>query len=218
MILVTGATGFIGRNFVQEHYKNSHIKILVRRASSKNMFKDYPDILIHTGNLKSGKELESALDGVDVVVHCAALTMGRNFKEFYSANVQATENLIRVMKWKGVGKILFLSSQSAGGPANSMDGVGVSFLPRPVSYYGLSKKIAEDIIIDSDLDFIILRLCSVYGPFDLEILKYIRMLKNGLFLNVGKKEKYINLVYVKDLVSLLVLILQKIFLIGPYTM
>jgi len=117
--------------------------------------------------------------------------------------------LIKAMKRKNVHKIIFLSSQSAGGPAISKDGLDEKAISTPVSFYGLSKKIAEEIIIDSKLDYIILRPCSVYGPYDMEILKIIKLLEKGFCPIIGEEEKYINLVYGKDLVALIQIIIEK---------
>jgi len=209
MILVTGATGFIGKNFVLEQVRRTPLKILVRRTSNISLYKNMPGVLINYGDLNNDQGLDSALENVNLVIHCAARTMGRNYYEFYLSNVVATENLIKAMKRNNVNKIIFLSSQSAGGPGSSKDGLDEEANSVPVSFYGLSKKIAEEIVIDSKLDYIILRPCSVYGPYDMEILKIIKLLEKGFCPIIGKEEKYINLVYGKDLVALIQVIIEK---------
>jgi len=209
MILVTGATGFIGKNFVLEQVRRTPIKILVRRTSNISVYKNKPWVLINYGDLNNRQGLDSALEDVDLVIHCAAKTMGRNYYEFYHSNVVATENLIKAMKRKNINKIIFLSSQSAGGPGSSKDGLDEKANSVPISYYGLSKKIAEEIVVDSGLDYIILRPCSVYGPYDMEILKIIKLIEKGFCPIIGKEEKYINLVYGKDLVALIQIIIEK---------
>lgn len=209
MILVTGATGFIGKNFVLEHVKKTPVKILVRKTSNTSVYRNKPGVLVNYGNLNNGEGLDSALEGVDIVIHCAAKTMGRNYYDFYLSNVIATENLLNAMKRKKVNKILFLSSQSAGGPGSSKDGIDEKTDSVPVSFYGLSKKIAEEIVMNSGLDYIILRICSVYGPYDMEILKIIKLLQRGFCPMIGKSRKYINLLYEKDLVALLQTIIEK---------
>ncbi len=209
MLLITGATGFIGKNFVLEQAKKSPVKILVRRTSNVGIYKNQSSILINYADLENDRGLDYALDNVDVVIHCAARTIGRNYQEFYLANVVATRNLIKAMKRNNVNKIIFLSSQSAGGPGSSKNGLDEKTNSVPVSFYGLSKKIAEEIVINSGLDYIILRPCSVYGPYDTEILKIIGLLAKGFCPVIGKEEKYINLIYVRDLIALIQTILAK---------
>jgi len=203
MILLTGATGFLGKNFVFEHTKKLPIKILVRRTSDISIFKNNPFIYITYGNLTESESLDSAFDGVKVVIHCAARITGRNFTEFYRANVLATINLVQAMKRNKINKLLFISSQSAGGPGSPDKIVNEFDLAQPISFYGLSKKMAEDIVIKSELQYMILRPCSVYGPYDFEILKFIKLLKNRVYPFIGSDKKYVNLIYVKDLTRLM---------------
>uniref|UniRef100_A0A7V3RI84 NAD(P)-dependent oxidoreductase n=1 Tax=candidate division WOR-3 bacterium TaxID=2052148 RepID=A0A7V3RI84_UNCW3 len=209
MILITGATGFIGKNFVLEYTKKYPVKILARKSSNIDLFKDNKRILISYGDLSRNINIDSALDGVDTVIHCAALTMGRNYYEFYRANTLATKNLIEAMKKRGVEKILFLSSQSAGGPATSENGVDETTPVNPISFYGISKKLAEEIVKSSGLNYIILRPCPVYGRYDMEILKIIKLVNRGIFPVVGDTRKCVSLIYIKDLVILMEKILEE---------
>ncbi len=209
MILLTGATGFLGRNFVFEYIKKEPIRILARRTSDISCFKNHPRIHIVYGCYADSKNLEPALKDVEAVIHCAARTTGRNFGEFYEANVIATKNLIQAMKKNKVEKLLFISSQSAGGTTNNEKIVDEFNAELPISFYGLSKKMAEDIVKASGLKYTILRPCSVYGPYDLEILKFIRLLNKGLYPVIGNGKKYLSLIYVRDLVRLMQKIVCK---------
>lgn len=209
MLLVTGATGFVGKNFALEQVKKSPIKLLVRKTSNISVYKNQPNIVIKYADLENDRGLDSALEDVDIVVHCAARTMGRNYYDFYLANVVVTRNLINAMKRNNVNKILFLSSQAAGGPGTSKIGLDEKANVVPVSFYGVTKKLAEEIVINSGLDYIILRPCSVYGPYDTEILKIIKLLEKGFCPVIGKEEKYINLIFEKDLIALLQIIIEK---------
>lgn len=209
MILLTGATGFLGRNFVFEYIKDKPIRILARRTSDISLFKSHPRIHIVYGCYADSKSLELALQDVGAVIHCAARTAGRNFGEFYKANVIATKNLVRAMRKNKIDRLLFISSQSAGGTTNN-EKIVDEFNPElPISFYGLSKKMAEDIVKTSGIKYTILRPCSVYGPYDLEILKFIRLLNKGLYPVIGNSKKYVSLIYVQDLVRLMQKIVCK---------
>lgn len=203
MILLTGATGFLGRNFVFEYIKNAPIKILARPTSDVSLFKNNPSMQIIYSYYSDSKSLDSALKDVEIVVHCAARTMGKNFGEFYRAHVLITKYLIQAMKRNKIAKLLFISSQAAGGPGSSGRIVNELETGKPVSFYGLSKKMAEDIVKNSGLQYTILRPCSIYGPYDFEILKFIRLLNRGVYPLIGNKKKYVSLIYVRDLVRLM---------------
>ncbi len=209
MVLLTGATGFVGKNFVLEYVKEAPIRILVRPTSDISLFKNNPAIDITYGHLTDHRYLDKALDGIDLVIHCASLTNGRKFYEFYCSNTLSTMYLVQAMKRKKIDKLLFISSQSACGPGKSGIITNKSETSCPVSFYGISKKMAEDVVIGSGLQYIILRPSAVYGPYDTEILKYLRLLKNGIYPTIGKADKYTSFIYVKDFVSLLKLIVYR---------
>ncbi|GAI16811.1 unnamed protein product, partial [marine sediment metagenome] len=78
-VLITGATGFIGKNLIPALIKFQKIKILVRKTSDIELFKKNSKIEITYGELEKDEGIEQALNGVDTVVHCAARTIGKNF-------------------------------------------------------------------------------------------------------------------------------------------
>ena len=208
MMLITGATGFIGKNLVPEFTKSKKVRILVRQTSNIELFKGNKAIEIAYADLEHGEGIKEALDGVDIVVHCAARTIGRNFVQYYKTNTQGTANLIRAMRKKKIKGIVYLSSHAACGPSNEKRSCTETEQPRPISFYGVTKKLAEDIVRQSDIPYIILRPVSVYGPHDMDILKYIKLLNSGICPIVGFGEKYLNFIYVKDLVSLMIRIVE----------
>ncbi len=206
---MTGATGFIGKNFALKLAQRQRIKILVRKSSDIALFKGNKNISVVRGSLEDWDSLFRALIGVDVVVHCAGKTYGKSLDEFLRTNAAGTANLVTAMKENAIERLLYLSSQSAAGPSRSSNPVDENTPPKSVSWYGLSKRLAEDIIIKSGINYTILRPCSVYGPYDFEILKIIRLLKYGFSPKFGRGEKYISLIYVEDLVELMVKIVAK---------
>jgi nucleoside-diphosphate-sugar epimerase len=208
MILITGATGFIGKNLVPELAKKNTVRILVRKTSNIELFRENRAVEIIYGDLEHNVGLVHALDGVDIVVHSAARTIGRNFVQYYKMNTQGTANLIQAMRDTNVKNILLLSSHAACGPTHEQRSCTESEKPVPISSYGLTKKLAEDIVRRSGISYIILRPVSVYGPHDYDILKYINLLNSGICPIVGFGEKYLNFIYVKDLVRLIITIIE----------
>lgn len=207
-ILVVGASGFVGKNLVLTIAKRKNIRILVRPTSNIELFKGNSRIEILHGNLETNQGIAEALRGVDIVIHCAAKTMGRSYWEFYNTNTLGTANLISAMHSQNVHKILYLSSHAVCGPCSSNTPRREHERPTPISFYGRTKKLAEDLIIKSGLSFTILRSVSVYGPHDKEILTYIKLLNSGICPIVGYGTKYVNLIYVQDLVDLIIRIVE----------
>ncbi len=207
-ILITGATGFIGKNLVPEIARRRKVRVFTRPTSNIEYLKDLPQVEIVQGNLVENYSLNDALKDIELVIHCAGETRGKNFAAFYRTNTSATKNLLTVMKQKGVKKILFLSSQSAAGPSPDKNPIDESNIPNPISSYGQSKCLAERMIIQSGFEYIILRPVSTYGPYDTDILKYIKLLNKGLGLIVGREEKYFNLIYVMDLVKIILKVIK----------
>jgi len=113
MILITGATGFVGKNLIPALAKHGRLRILVRRTSNIELFKEKPNIDIVFGDIEKGTGIDAALQNIDMVVHAAARTMGKNYLEYYQTNVLGTLNLIRAMEKRDIKKILLLSSHAA---------------------------------------------------------------------------------------------------------
>jgi len=208
-ILIIGASGFVGKNLALEFAQNESLSVLARPTSDIELFKNNPRIRIVFGDLETNQGLAEALNGIEVVIDCAAKNMGRSYWEFYRTNVQGTANLINAMLKTNVRKLLYLSSHAACGPCACNEPRRENEPAKPVSFYGRTKKMAEDLVRKSGLSYTIVRPVAVYGPHDKEILTYVKLLNYGICPVVGFGPKYINLIYVKDLVQLIVKIVDR---------
>lgn len=208
MLLVTGATGFIGKNLIPELIKQERLRILARRTSNVSLLRAHRDIEIAYGDLEKNRGIDEALLGIDTVIHCAARTIGKNFIDYYKTNTIGTAHLIQAMNKEGIKNILYLSSHAACGPCCEKVPLRETDRLRPISSYGRSKKLAEDIIVKNGINYIILRPVTVYGPYDEEILRYMKLLNHGFCPIIGYGDKYINLLYVADLVKLITTLVQ----------
>lgn len=209
MILITGATGFIGKNLIPVLAKHHRLRILVRRTSNIELFKEKPNIDIVFGDIEKGAGIDDALQNIDMVVHAAARTMGKNYLEYYQTNVLGTLNVIRAMEKRDVKKILLLSSHAACGPSPDKTPLTEKANPKPISLYGRTKYMAESIVIRSTLDYVILRAVSVFGPHDMDVLRYIKYITQGIAPIIGCGEKYLNVIYIEDLVKVILKIINS---------
>ena len=204
-ILVTGATGFIGRHLIGELSAQHYVRALARRTSRIEFLQQYKHVDIMYGDLDTGQGLDDALRTIDLVIHCAARTNATTYYQYHQTNTMGTYHLVQAMQRMSVDTMLFLSTNAVSGPSSSLHPVCEGDEVRPISYYGSTKKRAEDIIIQSGLHYLILRPVAVYGPYDMDMLRYIRLIAQGICPVIGFGEKYLNLIYVKDLVRLILM-------------
>ncbi len=201
---ITGGTGFIGSHLADtliEHTGWNEIKCLVRNREKWLEGKRYARV---KGDLHSIHSIEKALVDTDVIFHLAGVVKAPTQKEFDFANVEATENLIRLAQKTGVKKLVILSSLAACGPSNGRPRSEADPM-KPVSMYGNSKKKMEEMIqktADSDLSITILRPPAVYGPREEQIFTLFKMMNKGIAPIVGDGENpKLSIIYVDDLIQ-----------------
>jgi 2-alkyl-3-oxoalkanoate reductase len=108
-VLVTGATGFLGREIVAALLRRGHTVRAVHRPAT---VPDLPaDVELVTLDLRSPDGLPEALDGVDVVLHAAATKSG-DFHDQFAGTVVPTQHLLAAMRDTGVGRLVLVSSFS----------------------------------------------------------------------------------------------------------
>jgi nucleoside-diphosphate-sugar epimerase len=112
-LLVTGATGFLGRYVVAEALRRGHaVTILVRSAEMpKAGWAGHPNLKMVQADLRSKRGLAEAVAGVDCVLHLAAAKSGDMYAQ-YAGTVVATENLLAAMTEAGIRRIVSISSFS----------------------------------------------------------------------------------------------------------
>ncbi len=201
---ITGGTGFIGSHLVDsliEHEDYSEIRCLVRSSDKWLKSKDFLRI---EGDLHNLSALTKAVRNVDVVFHLAGVVKAQTYQEFERANVEATENLVRIAQKEGVKKIVILSSLAAAGPSQNGP-VTESDRMLPVSMYGRSKKRMEETIhaiADKDTSVTILRPPAVYGPREDQIFTFFKMVSNHICPIIGDGQTpKISMVYVGDVIQ-----------------
>ena len=111
-ILITGATGFIGRQLTRDLIASgAAVRILARsRSKARDLFGD--QVEISGGDLGDPASLEKACRGIETIYHIAgSYRFGlRHRNELWATNVEGTENLLRSASSAGVGRVVHLSS------------------------------------------------------------------------------------------------------------
>ena len=203
-VLVTGATGFIGSHVADKLLaKGYEVRCMVRKTSNLRWVegKDYELI---TASLSDTDSLEKAVEGVEYIYHVAGNTSAKDLDGYMQGNCQGTKNLVEaaLKKTNNLQRFLYVSSQTAAGPAISLNEPTTEDMPmRPITNYGRSKKASEKMLASYSmtLPFTIVRPPAVYGPRDTEIFSIFKMIKLGLATYIGFDEKHISLVHSEDL-------------------
>ncbi len=171
-VLVTGASGFVGRRLtdVLREY-GFHVRRALQRAPDQPLADD-----IVVGDICGATDFSCALAGkIDTVVHLAARVhifgdrAGERAAEYYRVNVDGTARLARQAAASGVARFIFLSSVKVNGETTPPDSPFSSgSLPSPRDPYGVSKWSAEmelaKIASETGMEIVIIRPPLVYGP------------------------------------------------------
>jgi nucleoside-diphosphate-sugar epimerase len=194
MILVTGATGFIGGHLLER--LAGPVRCLVRRPSAKLP----AGVERAAGDLVTGEGLTAALEGVDTVIHLAGVTKALRPADYYRGNVEATRNLLGAMAGRPA-RLLHVSSLAAVGPNPDAAPVAEDAVPRPITHYGKSKLEAERAVRALAPDAVIIRPPVVYGPRDSDVFQLLNSISKGLVLEIAGGERWFSAIYVEDLVE-----------------
>lgn len=182
-ILVTGGTGSFGKAFtkyVLDNYDPKKIIIYSRdefkQFMMQNEFKQYADKLrFFIGDVRDEQRLERAFDGVDYVIHAAALKQvpacEYNPAEAIKTNINGAQNIIDAALNKGVKKVVALSTDKA---------------VNPVNLYGGTKLVSDKLFIAAnayaggkDISFSIVRYGNVAGSRGSVIPFFQNIIDNG---------------------------------------
>ncbi|MFL6636160.1 MAG: UDP-N-acetylglucosamine 4,6-dehydratase (inverting) [Massilia sp.] len=127
-ILITGGTGSFGKQFTKtilERYKPKKVIIYSRdELKQYEMAQSFnaPQMRYFIGDVRDGARLEQAMDGVDYVIHAAALkhvpVAEYNPMECIKTNIYGAENVIKAAIAAGVTKVIALSTDKAANPIN----------------------------------------------------------------------------------------------------
>ncbi len=206
--LITGASGFVGSHLVETLVrKKVRVKLLVR-SSSRLPFKPNAWMELCQGDVTDLGSLQKAVKGAKVVYHLAGLLRGADFSAYEKVNAKGTGNVCQAVQGeKGVRRLVYVSSLSAAGPSPLGGEIDETMPSRPVSFYGQTKRMGEELVLGSrkKLDFTILRPSAVYGPRETDIFEYFKMVRQGLVVNGGDGTQKVSFVYVGDLVEAILL-------------
>lgn len=161
------------------------------------------------GDCLEKNSLKQAVLGVDQVFHLAGATMAVKETTFFEVNGLGTKNLVQACTEHNtrLEKFIYLSSQAAAGPCPSFGKKKESDPCEPVSPYGKSKLLGEELALShaQELPLLILRPCAVYGPRDKGFLTLFQCIAKNINPCLTGPDQHISLCYVEDLVRAVLL-------------
>lgn len=208
-IVITGASGFIGRHLLQDIDTSLFdIRLITRDVKKKiNGIPEGTEIV--EADLCNIDSLQKAFSGIDIVINCAAEV--RNVSQLERTNILGTKNLIQAAIDNGVSKIVHLSSVGVVGAQYSASffNVDEQAICAPKNEYERTKLESERLLIEAKkqhhFSLSILRPTNVFGeyhPYN-ALLNLITKINNEKTLPYTS-DAFVNYVYVKDLTRLII--------------
>ena len=152
MILVTGASGFVGRNVVKAlRTRGKEVRCFIRTPSREKAVADY-HVEMAYGDILNLSALKEAMRGVDTVVHLVAIIREKRNEKFDLINRRGTESVIQAAKEEGVRHFVHMSAIGAH--------------DNPAYPYLYSKWQGEQAVINSGLTYTIFRPSIQFGEGD----------------------------------------------------
>jgi predicted dehydrogenase/uncharacterized protein YbjT (DUF2867 family) len=148
-VLVTGATGFIGRHVLSAVVRAGNRPVaLVRDPATARMIADHVEVA--HGDITDPVAVGRAVKGIDSIVHLAAATRTNDHDEAYAVNVLAGRILASAAIAAGVRRLVAVSS--------------IAVHRERLSTYASTKREMERVVLASGLPSVVLRPALVYGP------------------------------------------------------
>ena len=150
MILVTGGTGFVGREVVEKLAAlGQPVRVLARHPDRVTSFTRHARVEVVRGDALQPETLPAAMAGVRAVIHLIGIITETSRVTYEQAHIEATRNVLAAAQQAGVTRWIQMSA--------------IGTRPHARSRYHLTKWTAEELVRNSGLDWTILRPSLIYG-------------------------------------------------------
>lgn len=206
-ILVTGATGFTGKNLVRHLCKlNKKVRVIVRDKTKLEDLTCTYDIDVVEGSISDPDIVNLAMKGIKKVFHVAAIfrTAGISDQVYWDTHVKGTELLMNAALKEGVEKFVHTSTVGVHGDVGS-ELADEESPYSPGDIYQVTKLEAEKKVHkfykEKGLPLVVIRPTAIYGPGDLRLLKLFKIASLRVSVILGNGEINYHMVYIDDLVQ-----------------
>jgi len=219
-VLITGATGFVGRRLTEyllSQHPNIHLRLAVRKITQNIMdahLQSNPRVHVEVvGDINAQTDWAQALTGIDIVIHLAARVhvmqdhASDPLQEYRQANTASSLHLAQAAAKAGVKRLIYLSSIKVNGEATEpQKPFSEDSLPAPIDPYGVSKWEAElgieKICSQTSMEFVVIRPPLIYGPgVKANFRKLMQLVAKGLPLPLGAIHNQRSMLALDNLIS-----------------
>jgi uncharacterized protein YbjT (DUF2867 family) len=192
MIVVTGASGYVGSHIVRrlvETGKPVRAFVRSRQSAQKEGRLKGLDVDWAEGNVTRPETLSPAIEGASAIIHTVAIAIEKGGRTYEEINYQGTVNVVEATRAAGVQRLINISQLGAD-----------SSLPYR---FLASKGKAQEYVAASDLDWTAFRPSVIWGPEDEFANTFARLVPFSpiIFPIVGGEEAKFQPVWVEDLVT-----------------
>lgn len=219
-VLVTGATGFLGRRLVSKLLQQGKRVHALYRSQEKIEGWEHENLEFFKGSIRDARSIESAMKGCRKAYHLAACASAwqKNFGDYYEDNVGGTVNVLESALGMGLEKLVVTSTAGVLGPS----GKGVNtedkqHKGKQMTHYDRSKAEAENRVmqfVEKGLNAVVINPTRIFGPGELRESNALTMII-GRYLNgtwkiiPGDGSCIGNYVYVDDVADCHLLAMEK---------
>lgn len=194
MILVTGGTGFLGHHLVPALIAAGlKVRCLVHRRPLPQTLRAL-GIEEIPGSILEVSSLQTALQGVEQVVHLVGIILETRKRTFETIHVEGTRRLLEAARAAGVRQFVYVSALGA--------------RPQDATRYHRTKWEAEELVRASGLPFTIVRPSVIYGPGDAFVSRFARLLRMAPVFPFPRSGR-LQPIHVEDVVACLRTALQE---------
>ncbi len=205
-VIVTGGGGFVGKAVV---------RLLLARGISVTVIgrNDYPDVIkmgaiVAQGDIRDQQFLATAFRDHDTVFHIAAKAgIWGGYQEYFSINVQGTENVLAACRVNGIGRLVYTSTPSVVFRSGDLQGVDehAPYAEKFLCYYAQTKVMAEKMVLAANtqnLRTTALRPHLVWGPGDTNLIpRLLARGRSGQLKQVGNGENLVDISYIDNVAT-----------------
>jgi len=217
LVLVTGATGAVGPRVVEELcHSGCRIRTLSLDPLPKGLWPDSVEVRI--GDVTNTYDVQAAMEGIESVIHLAALLHIVNPPPslcgmYERVNVGGTATVVNAAVEAGARRVVFFSTIAVYGDSEGRI-LTEDSPPHPETFYAQTKHTAEQIVLnarrsDGQPLGTVLRIGAAYGArIKGNYQKLLQALAKGRFIPLGNGKNRRTLIYHKDIVKAVVLVMS----------
>ncbi len=214
-VIVTGATGGLGRNLIHFLLKKKENIIAISRNHSIGITLQELGAHFYSIDIANKFSLPNDIKYCKAIIHCAAFSnpWGK-YRDFYNANVEGTKNVIS-LALKMNCPLIHISTPSIYFDFKNQINIAENSAlpPKFCSFYTETKHLAEIEVLqakDLGLNATILRPRGIFGPYDTGIIpRILRIAKTGYFPIIDNGKQVIDITYVENVVHAIYLSMNK---------